>query len=861
MHRFLRIILLLSMAFAPLAVPAAAQEGATEVVPLMSPPSGETGEMTNETPVSWFVELANAPTADGGSLALTQADKANFRSAARKAGLQYSERFAFDTLWNGLSVSLASPSGLAQLSRIPGVTAIYPVVDITLPPTTSIDPDLASALAMTGADVAQSELGFSGAGIRVAVMDTGVDYDHPDLGGCFGPGCRVETGWDFVGDAFNADPTSPSYNPVAVSDPDPDDCNGHGTHVAGIVGADGDVVGVAPGVTFGAYRVFGCEGSTTSDIMIAAMERALADDMDVLNMSIGSAFQTWPQYPTAAAADRLVNKGMVVVASIGNSGANGLYSAGAPGVGNKVIGVASFDNSHVALATFTVTPAGITAGYGDAAGAPLAPTSGSLTLARTGTPSSPADGCAPHAAGSLAGTAVLIRRGTCSFHIKALNAQNAGAAAVILYNNVGGRFSPTVAGTPAITIPVVAVSDTEGVAINNAIAAGPQTLNWTDQTGSFANPIGGLISSFSSYGLNAELTVKPDIAAPGGLIRSTYPLEAGGYATISGTSMAAPHVAGATALLLEARPNTPSQAVRGILQNSADPRNWWGNPGLGFLDNVHRQGAGMLDIDDAILSTTKIEPAKLSLGESERGPSSHTLSIENNAGEDVTYDLSYVNALSTGPNTFTPSFFLSSATVSFDSSSVAVPAGGSASVTATINPATGPAGGMYGGYLVFTPQGGGEAYRVPFAGYVGDYQARQVLAPTSFGLPRLGHCIGNLCSLLAGGATFTMVGTDIPSILVHLDHQSRLMRMEVFDATTGRAWHRAYEEQYLARNSTSTGFFAYAWDGTTVGGKKTYTVPDGQYVIELSVLKALGDADNPAHWETWTSPVITIDRP
>ncbi|MDH4308972.1 MAG: hypothetical protein OEX04_16010, partial [Acidimicrobiia bacterium] len=69
------------------------------------------------------------------------------------------------------------------------------------------------------------------------------------------------------------------------------------------------------------------------------------------------------------------------------------------------------------------------------------------------------------------------------------------------------------------------------------------------------------------------------------------------------------------------------------------------------------------------------------------------------------------------------------------------------------------------------------------------------------------------------------------------------------------------KEQYLARNSTSTGFFAYAWDGTTVGGKKTYTVPDGQYVIELSVLKALGDADNPAHWETWTSPVITIDRP
>jgi minor extracellular serine protease Vpr len=149
---------------------------------------------------------------------------------------------------------------------------------------------------------------------------------------------------------FNADPTSPFYDPVPVPDPDPDDCQGHGTHVAGIVGANGDAVGVAPEVTFGAYRVFGCDGSTTADIMIAAMERALADDMDILNMSIGSAF-TWPQYPTAVASDLLVDAGMVVVASIGNSGASGTFSAGAPGLGEKVIGVAAFENL---TATFPV---------------------------------------------------------------------------------------------------------------------------------------------------------------------------------------------------------------------------------------------------------------------------------------------------------------------------------------------------------------------------------------------------------------------------------------------------------------------------------------------------------------------------
>ena len=154
---------------------------------------------------------------------------------------------------------------------------------------------------------------------------------------------------------YNADPASAAYQPVPHPDAYPDDCNGHGTHVAGIIGANDatGLKGVAPDVTFGAYRVFGCEGSTESDIMLAAMERALADGMDVLNMSIGSAFQ-WPQYPTAVASDRLVNKGMVVVASIGNSGANGLYSAGAPGLGQKVIGVAAFDNTNVFLPYFTV---------------------------------------------------------------------------------------------------------------------------------------------------------------------------------------------------------------------------------------------------------------------------------------------------------------------------------------------------------------------------------------------------------------------------------------------------------------------------------------------------------------------------
>lgn len=845
------------------------------IEPLNPVPSADTGEMTDETPSLWFVELSSAPAADGTSLSVLKAEKAAFRNNAKQAGMIYSERYAFDTLWNGLSIEIGS-SQLSKLARIPGVKAIYPVDIVRIPETTSAsDPDLSTALAMTGADVAQSELGYTGAGIKVAVMDTGIDYDHPDLGGCFGPGCRVATGWDFVGDAFNADPSSALYDPNPVPDAYPDDCNGHGSHVAGIVGANGGVIGVAPGVTFGAYRVFGCNGSTTTDIMIAAMERALADDMDVLNMSIGSAFNTWPQYPTAAASDRLINKGMVVVASIGNSGANGLYSAGAPGVGNKVIGVASYDNSHVRLATFTVTPANITAGYGNAAAAPPAPTSGSLPLAKTGTPTTVDDGCASLPAGSMAGKAVLIRRGTCTFFQKALNAQNAGAAAVVLYNNSAGRFSPTVAGTSPITIPVVAVSDTEGVAINNAINSGLQTLNWTDQTGTFLNPTGGLISSFSSYGLGAELALKPDIGAPGGLIRSTYPLEAGGYATISGTSMASPHVAGAVALLLEARPNTPAQAVRGILQNSADPKNWQGNPGLGFLDQVHRQGAGMLDIDDAILSTTKIEPAKIATGESEAGPFTQTLTLENTGISDVTYNLSHTPALSTNANTNAPGATTGFASVTFGAPSVTVPAGGSSSVDVTItaNPALGDRS-MYGGYIIFTPAGGGQTYRVPYAGLKGDYQSIQVLTSGgTSGFPRLGRattcirvvegeCVGGSYVFSPAGDVFNM--TDIfnqPSFLVHFEHQAAKFRVELFAVGSNKAWHRAYDEEFLSRNSTSTSYFAFAFDGTTFAGNKTYNLPDGTYYAVISVLKANGDASNPTHWETWTSPNFVIDRP
>ena len=154
--------------------------------------------------------------------------------------------------------------------------------------------------------------------------------------------------------------------------------------------------------------------------------------------------------------------------------------------------------------------------------------------------------------------------------------------------------------------------------------------------------------------------------------------------------MSSPHVAGAAALLLEAHPKTPSQAVRRILQNSADPAPWNLNPGIGFYDSVHRQGAGMLDIDDSILATTRIEPGKISLGDGEAGPTVHMLTIENKGPDAVTYDLTeeWWTIATTGTWADDLDYWLADGFLIFSDSSVSVPAGGTATVSVTFVPAS-----------------------------------------------------------------------------------------------------------------------------------------------------------------------------
>jgi minor extracellular serine protease Vpr len=677
----------------------------------------------------------------------------------------------------------------------------------------------------------------------------------------------------------------------------------HGTHVAGIAGADGRsdsdnlVTGVAPGATLYAYRVFGCNGSTSSDVMIAAMQRAAADGVDVLNMSIGSALNNFPNYPTAVAADNLVDQGVVVVASIGNSGDLGLFAAGAPGVGDKVIGVASVDNLKSFLPYFLASPDNAHMGFNAAAGAPAPPSSGSADLAKLGTPTTVGDGCvnAPEP-GSLTGKIALIRRGSppppapsCSFYAKALNAQNAGAIGVVLYNNAPGRINPTVVpptpADPAIAIPVVSITAADGVTLWNRISAGTTTLEWTPDSEFFDNTdTSGRASSFSSWGVASDLTMKPDLAAPGGNIRSTWPHQQhGGHWVISGTSMAAPHVAGAVAQYLEAHPNASPAAVRTALQNSADPVRF---TTTAFLDSTARQGAGLLDVPGAVQATTVVSPSKLSLGEGVVGNA--VLTITNKATTAKTYNLSSAPAVTPAPTAttqypFTFGSFLGPAATFGGATSVTVAAGAAATVPVSVNATGLPEKALYGGYVVLTPAGGGAPLRVPYLGFRGDYQAIQAMGTAGCAMPllaRIGSASDKIeCTTPArtidgavaqpSGGTWAQPKRDPILVLYHLDHQATNVTLTLLDAASGQPVTQGNRSPILQsialhpRNSAATTFFLFTWDGTQAVSNrdttKRKTTPGGTYKLRITLtkVKALNDS-RAAGTETWISPAITL---
>lgn len=831
---------------------------------IASLPPAPAGPMVDETPTRWFVELSGGAVSDGISLQSIQAQHAAFRQAAQAAGVKI--QFAYTQLFNGFSVEVPG-NNRKLLYTLPGVEGVYPIGTYKLPPREAANPDLASAITQTGADIAQNDLGLTGRGVKVGIIDSGIDLEHPAFAG------RIVDGYDFVGDAYDASDPARS---TPVPDPNPDDCDGHGTHVAGIVGGkDSQITGVAPGVQFGAYKVFGCEGSTSDDVILAALERAETAGMDVVNMSLGSPFG-WSVL--GKAITKMVKRGTVVVASAGNNGNLGLFATGDPAATEGVLSVASFDNIAVNAQKAVVNATGAPLGYLVLGGAEAPPTSGtSAEVVWVGR------GC--NADALLAdpnGKVALMERGACTFNEKYQKAVAAGAVGVIIHNNAPGLFAgggvAGVAGKFGISI-----SQADGLALRGLTS--PTTLTWTPDTTQVSNPTGNLISSFSSWGLSQDLKLKPDLGAPGGLIRSAVPLEQGGYAILSGTSMSAPHVAGAVALLLEGNPafwgpQKPSE-VRKYLQNTAMPKLFALAPSSGLPETSYREGAGMIDIVAAVQNRVTVTPSAISFAE-KAGTHTERLVLKNRSNVPLVYRPVHLPGPSAFGSIHSPSFAIAPATVSFSHTQITVPARGEAVLTVTVTPPAGlPSKGLFGGYVLLQPVGAGIMMNVPYVGMQGGYQAVQILTPASAGFPLLGklNAAGTGYDVLPSGGTFTLQGNDLPVVLAHFEHGAQVYEMVILNAATNAPIHPKYSRadygEYIPRNSSANGFFAIPWDGTRItkyakediyGNKipvpsEFQAVPDGQYRLQLRVLKPTGRMSNPADWESWISPVITIDRP
>ncbi|KAG0330491.1 hypothetical protein BGZ99_003062 [Dissophora globulifera] len=495
-------------------------------------------------PDAYLFEFNSAP---GGALAMQQVEAFKVKLRGMKS---VHIRQEFNTLINGVSAQVEDQNELREIMTWKDLERVTPLTIVS--PPEQVQPSqsalVTSALNMTGVTRAHAELKLEGEGIKVGVIDTGIDFTHPALGGCFGEGCRVGYGYDFVGDAYTG-----KNKPVPSSTPM--DCAGHGSHVAGIIGASGDiVVGVAPKVTLGAYRVLGCEGSSNDDIILAALERAVLDGMDVINLSIGEP-NAWPSNPVARAISKTKSRGVMITASQGNENTQGLFSSNYVAEGPSVMAVASTVNTRVLLSYFSTPLEPDHRVLYMKSDLPGLNTTVPMVFAMDGNKLSV--GCDPSPI-DLTGKVLIVMRGSCLFSMKAQHALDKGAVGILFVNNVEGSLTASVS---PVNIPSGSITLMEGQKLvealkvrnklqDNSVAA-EVMASFSVAPAAFVNQAGGSMSCFSSYGLDNELHIKPDIGAPGENIYSTWPVRNGSYSTLSGTSMASPHVAGALALALQ----------------------------------------------------------------------------------------------------------------------------------------------------------------------------------------------------------------------------------------------------------------------------------------------------------------------
>jgi len=382
--------------------------------------------------------------------------------------------------------------------------------------------------------------GYDGSGIIISIIDTGIDLNHPDLDG------QIIGGYDFVD-----------------NDDMPEDINGHGTQVAGIIAANGNLKGIAPNSKILMYKVSEDGESVPSNLIIKAIEKSIEDDADIINISLGI-------NQTNTKIDQAVNKAVknniFVVTAAENFGPE-LSTIGSPGINPNAITVgATFNNVTSSLVstfeiegkTFNVFPMVGTQALTD-------PITSQIIFGKYGKVND-------LIGNNFEGSILLIQRGSdiedeiVYFSDKEKNAANVGAKAVLVYNNEPGIFfgeliHEYVDEGYEPTIPALSLSRDDGLVIREILQS-----NTKGTLDVFYHP--DFVAYFSSRGPVSPFYIKPDLVAPGAFINTTD--INGNYKISSGTSFAAPHVAGTAALILQKNPELTPQEVKSILMTTTD---------------------------------------------------------------------------------------------------------------------------------------------------------------------------------------------------------------------------------------------------------------------------------------------------
>ncbi|WP_440446423.1 S8 family serine peptidase [Neobacillus bataviensis] len=501
-------------------------------------------------------------------------------------------RRIFREALNGFSIE-GSPESIEQLSQQKRILNVSPVVQYQAETEESVK-------IIGGQEVRryfdeQNER-LTGRGVKVGVIDTGVDYTHPDLQR------NYAGGHDLVDN--DRDPMETKAIGRATI---------HGTHVAGIIAANGKIKGVAPEAKIVAYRALGPGGGGTTEQVLAAIEQAIKDKVDIVNLSLGNDING-PDLPISLALNRAVDKGIVAVAASGNSGPD-VWTVGSPGTASKAISVgASTPTMKIPKLLIEGTREKFR----------IQPLEGSAewSLDRSVELVDGGNG-RPQDLQNVQGKIALIKRGTITFSEKAENALKAGARAVLIYNNMSGSFMGNL--ETQLTLPVGALAKGDGVFLKKELSkrSVQARLEVTEEVDRLAD--------FSSRGpVTGTWEIKPDLIAPGVAINSTIP---GGYLSLQGTSMAAPHVAGACALIKQAHPDWTPEQIKAALMNTAKPL----TKAAAFY-RTYEQGAGRIQVAEAVKAESLVTPSSLHFGKfHEEDVHKSVLKIENTSRRTLRY--------------------------------------------------------------------------------------------------------------------------------------------------------------------------------------------------------------------------------